>query len=63
MSFITELNIRDLKRLGLIVRNTQLKYYPNGYLTNKEVDKFIDAMGPLIAEKMIKMGIDSGKVD
>jgi len=63
MSFLNELQLKDLNRLRLIVRNVQLKFYPNGYLTNKEVDKFIDAMGPMVAEKMIKLGIDKGYVE
>ena len=63
MSFLNELQLKDLNRLRLIVRNVQLKFYPKGYLTPYEIDKFIDALGPEVAGNMIKKFVDAGKVD
>jgi len=60
--FIRELSIQDLNRLRKIIRNTHLKFYPNGYLTNKEVDKFINALGPEVAGKMVKQAVDQNLV-
>jgi len=61
--FIRELSFTDLNRLRKIVRNTHLKFYPNGYLTNTEVDKFINSLGPEVAGKMIKFAVDNRQVD
>ena len=61
--FIHELSLKDLNRLRVIVRNTHLKFYPNELLTNSEVDKFINAVGPDLAGKMIKFAVDNNHVD
>jgi len=61
--FIRELSFTDLNRLRKIVRNTHLKFYPNGYLSNIEVDKFINSLGPEVAGKMIKFAVDNRQVD
>tara|TARA_R100001463_G_scaffold61543_1_gene114369 strand:+ start:843 stop:1034 length:192 start_codon:yes stop_codon:yes gene_type:complete len=63
MSFTNELSVEDLSRLRKIVANVQLKFYPKGYLTPYEIDKFIEALGPEVAGNMIKHFVDAGKVD
>ena len=63
MSFTNQLSVIDLSRLRKIVANVQLKFYPKGYLTPYEIDKFIDALGPEVAGNMIKHYTDIGKVD
>jgi hypothetical protein len=63
MSFTNELSVEDLSRLRKIVENVQLKFYPKGYLTKYEIDKFIDALGPETAGNLIKHHVDSGNVD
>ena len=61
--FIRELKIADLNRLRKIVRETHLKFYPSGYLSNNEVDKFIDSLGPETAGHLIKYHVDNRNVD
>ena len=61
--FIRQLSLKDLNRLRTIVRSTHLKFYPNELLTNNEVDKFINAVGPDLAGKMIKFAVDNNHVD
>ncbi|BAQ87473.1 hypothetical protein [uncultured Mediterranean phage uvMED] len=61
--FIRELSLKDLNRLRSIVRNTHLKFYPNEFMTNVEVDKFINAVGPELAGKMIRYAVDNKQVE
>ena len=61
--FIRELSLKDLNRLRTIVRNTHLKFYPNEFMTNSEVDKFINAVGPELAGKMIRYAVDNKHVE
>tara|TARA_Y100001951_G_C11246621_1_gene243759 strand:+ start:550 stop:741 length:192 start_codon:yes stop_codon:yes gene_type:complete len=63
MSFTNQLSVEDLSRLRKIVANVQLKFYPKGYLTPYEIDKFIDALGPEVASNLIKQHVDSGNVE
>jgi hypothetical protein len=37
-----------------------MKHYPKDFVTNYETDKMIEAIGPEVAARMIKVGIDSG---
>ena len=60
--FIRELSFQDLLRLRKIVRNTHLKFYPQADLTDMEVDKFINSLGPDVAGKMIKYAVDTNQV-
>ena len=61
--FIRELSFKDLLRLRKIVRNTHLKFYPQADLSDMEVDKFINSLGPNVAGKMIKFAVDNNHVD
>ena len=61
--FIRSLSIKDLNRLRHIVRNTHLKFYPTIALTNREVDNFINSLGPDVAGKMIKFAVDNKHID
>ena len=60
--FIRTLAFKDLLRLRKIVRNTHLKFYPQADLSDKEVDKFINTLGPEVAGKMIKYAVDNNQV-
>jgi len=44
------------------VRQVHLKHYPQDKLTNYECDKLIDAWGPDVAGRMIKVAVDRGLV-
>ena len=35
-----------------------MKHFPNDFVTNYETDKLIEAIGPEVAGRMIKVGID-----
>ncbi len=60
MSFIASLAKQDLDLLRGIVRKVHLAYVPQDFATNKECDKLIESLGPEIAEKMIRFGVDKG---
>lgn len=60
MSFIASLAKQDLDLLRSIVRKVHLAYVPQDFATNKECDKLIESLGPEIAEKMIRFGVDKG---
>jgi hypothetical protein len=60
MSFISTIGKQDLDLLRGIVRKVHLAYVPKEHATNKECDKLIESLGPEIAEKMIRFGVDKG---
>lgn len=60
MSFISAIGKQDLDLLRGIVRKVHLAYVPKDKATNKECDKLIESLGPEIAEKMIRFGVDKG---
>jgi hypothetical protein len=60
MSFISSLGKQDLDLLRGIVRKVHLAYVPQEFATNKECDKLIESLGPEIAERMIRFGVDKG---
>lgn len=60
MSFISTISRRDLDLLRNIVRKVHLAYVPHDFATDKECDKLIESLGPEIAEKMIRFGVDKG---
>ncbi len=60
MSFISSLAEQDLTLLRGIVRKVHLRYVPQDFATDKECDKLIESLGPEIAEKMIRFGVDKG---
>lgn len=66
MSFISALSQQDLDLLRGIVRKTHLafvvkKFGPNHPgVSNEQCDRLIESIGPEIAERMIKFGVDKG---
>jgi hypothetical protein len=60
MNFIGTLSRQDLDLLRGIVRKVHLAYVPREHATEKECDKLIEALGPEIAERMIRFGVDKG---
>jgi hypothetical protein len=60
VSFISTIGKQDLDLLRGIVRKVHLAYVPKEQATNKECDKLIESLGPEIAEKMIRFGVDKG---
>jgi len=60
MSFLSSLPLSDLRMLRRIVRRVHLQYVPEEFATDKECDKLIEAIGPEVAERMIRFGVDRG---
>lgn len=60
MSFIASLRSDDLAMLRRVVRKVHLAYVPEERVSNKECDKLIESLGPEIAERMIRFGVDRG---
>ena len=66
MNFLSTLKREELELLRGIVRKTHLahvgaKFGPNHPgVSNKECDKLIESIGPEVAERMIKFGVDRG---
>lgn len=60
MSFIHTISKQDLSLLRGIVRKVHLAYVPHDSATDKECDKLIESLGPEIAERMIRFGVDKG---
>jgi hypothetical protein len=60
MSFISTVSKQDLTLLRRIVKKVHLAYVPESAATDKECDKLIESLGPEIAERMIRFGVDRG---
>ena len=66
MSFLSTLSSQDLDLLRGIVRKVHLaevtkKFGPNHVgVSNHECDKLIESIGPEVAERMIRFGVDKG---
>lgn len=61
-SFISTLSLKDLERLRQVVKRVHLSYvkeYQRQEPTDHEADKLIEALGPEIAERMLKAAIES----
>jgi NH3-dependent NAD+ synthetase len=63
MSFLQTLSLQDLRRLRKIVMNVHMKLYPSEHWHEKEADKLIEALGPEVAENLIKKGVDTHVVE
>ena len=64
-SWISELRFEDLQRLRQAARRayaiaTKRKNRPARHLTDKDADKWIEALGPKVAEQRIKRLVDQG---
>lgn len=60
MSFISTISAQDLSLLRGIVRKVHLAYVAKEHATDKQCDKLIESLGPEIAERMIRFGVDKG---
>ena len=59
-SFIASLKRPELEMLRNIVRRVHLRHVPDQFATDKECDKLIESLGPEVAERMIRFGVDKG---
>lgn len=68
MSFVADLTWKDLQRLRAVVQRVHKekmtrrgkKYTP---MPLRQVDEWIEAMGPKVREKRIKLAVDRGFVE
>jgi len=57
-NFFHNLSVRDRDVLRRVVQVVHMKHYPKDFVTSHEADKIIAVIGPDVAQKMIKVGID-----
>lgn len=60
MSFINTLSQRERDTLRRVVKVVHMKHHPKDFVNDYEADKIIEAIGPEVASRMIKVGIDKG---
>ena len=60
MSFLNTLSQRERDTLRRVVKVVHMKHHPKDFVNDYEADKLIDSLGPEIAERMIRFGIDKG---
>jgi len=60
MSFINTLSQRERDTLRRVVKVVHMKHHPKDFVNDYEADKLIDSLGPEIAERMIRFGVDKG---
>ena len=56
-----DITFQDRQRLRKIVKKIHFKNYPTEMITDKEADKLIEALGPKVAEDLIKKYIEKIK--
>ena len=56
-----DITFQDRQRLRKIVKKIHFKNYPTEMITDKEADKLIEALGPKVAEDLIKKYIENIK--
>jgi len=55
---IGNISYQDRQRLRKIVRKVHLKFLPDHLVNNKECDKLIESLGPMVREKLLKEYIE-----
>lgn len=63
MSFINTLSQPERDVLRKVVKTVHMKHHPKDFVNDYEADKIIETIGPEVAARMIKVGVDSGIVD
>lgn len=60
--WLASLNYEDLQKLRQVVRKVHMKDYPLDVITEREMDRVIEAIGPRVAEQQLKALIDAGQL-
>ena len=60
MSFLNTLSQPERDTLRRVVKLVHMKHHPKDFVTNYEADKIIESIGPEVAARMIKVGVDTG---
>ena len=63
MSFLNTLSQPERDTLRRVVKVVHMKHHPKDFTTDYEADKIIESIGPEVAARMIKVGMDSGISD
>jgi hypothetical protein len=61
MSFISSLSWHDLQRLREVVRKVHMANFPEHHINPQEMDKIIEAMGPIALEEELCALIEGEK--
>ena len=56
-----DISFQDRQRLRKIVKTIHFKHYPKEFINDKEADKLIEALGPKVAQDMIKKYLEQVK--
>ena len=62
-SFCSELHPKDLERLRNVLRKMFKKRTKRHNITEYELDRWIESIGPKVREKTIKQAVDRGLVE
>ena len=57
-----DISFQDRQRLRKIVKTIHFKHYPKEFINDKEADKLIEALGPKVAEDMIKKYLETARL-
>ena len=60
MSFLNTLSQPERDTLRRVVKITHMQHHPKDFVTDYEADKIIEVIGPEVAVRMIKVGMDRG---
>jgi hypothetical protein len=60
MSFLNTLSQPERDTLRRVVKVVHMKHHPKDFVNDYEADKIIEAIGPEVAARMIKVGMDRG---
>lgn len=63
MSFINTLSQPERDTLRRVVKVVHMKHHPKDFVNDYEADKIIEAIGPEVAGRMIKVGVDNGIIN
>tara|TARA_R100000329_G_scaffold12398_1_gene13447 strand:+ start:1180 stop:1374 length:195 start_codon:yes stop_codon:yes gene_type:complete len=60
VSIYSQIPLKDLQRLRIVVKNNHMKHYPKEKVTDKEADRIIESITPQTRDKLIKLAVDYG---
>ena len=62
-SFLTELSYNDLRRLRSVAKRTKMNKYRAEFVTDREADRIIEAVGFQVQESLIRAAVDAKMTD
>tara|TARA_R100000353_G_scaffold21907_1_gene19495 strand:- start:137 stop:331 length:195 start_codon:yes stop_codon:yes gene_type:complete len=60
VSIYSQIPLKDLQRLRIVVKNNHMKHYPKEKVTDKEADRIIESITPQTRDKLIRLAVDYG---